>query len=161
MLLNILTILGYLYFNYLIDSSISIYLFVIQSNWLAIFKSSIFLHQTIVHYYHRQMMFNKDLGCYTWNKYTGLLQYILNFILIIQCQFINYKCTDIWWWKENKMSRANKEFIGEVLSHTGTSICLMLCVTLIVLNSQWSIEVLAMSGLLFLVCFIAEGCLQY
>ena len=59
------------------------------------------------------------------------------------------------------MSRANKEFIGEVLSHTGTSICLMLCVTLIVLNSQWSIEVLAMSGLLFLVCFIAEGCLQY
>lgn len=101
-------------------------------------------------YHRRQWRFNKHFGCKRWKKYTGLLQNILNFILIIQCQFIHYKCTAICWWKENKMSRANKEFIGEAGSWTGTSICLMFCVTLIVLSSWWSRVVLAMSGLSFL-----------
>lgn len=53
------------------------------------------------------------------------------------------------------MSRANKEFIGEAVSWTGTSICLMFYVTLIVLSCRWSIVVLAMSGLTFL-CLLCD-----
>lgn len=47
------------------------------------------------------------------------------------------------------MSRANKEFIGKVVSWTGTSICLMLYVTLIVLSSWWSIVVLGNEWIAF------------